>query len=131
MGAYLQAIGLALIAVVLCLTLSNHGKHMTILLSMAACCMVLVMAVQYLEPVVALVQSLSEACSIDAGYIAVILKAVGIGLIAELASLICSDGGNGALGRAVEMLATAAVLWLAVPLITAVLELIQQMTGEL
>lgn len=131
MGAFLQAVAVALMAVVLCLTLSGHSKDMTILLSLAACCVVLLAAISYLKPVVALVQTLSEACSIDAGYIAVILKAVGIGLIAELASLICSDGGNSALGRAVEMLATAAVLWLAVPLITAVLELIQQMTGEL
>ena len=131
MNTFLQAVALALMAVVLCLTLSGHRKDITILLSLAACCMVLLAAVRYLEPVVALVQNLSEACSIDADYIAVILKAVGIGLIAEIASLICSDGGNSGLGRAVEMLATAAVLWLAVPLVTAVLELIQQMTGEL
>lgn len=131
MSQFLQAVALALIAVVLCLALSGHRKDMTILLSLAACCAVLLAAVRYLEPVVALVENLSQACSIDAQYITLILKAVGIGLIAEIASLICSDGGNSALGKAVEMLATAAVLWLAVPLINAVLELIQQMTGEL
>lgn len=131
MSQFLQAIAVALVTVVLCLTLSSHEKHITILLSLAACAMVLVMAMRYLEPVVALVQTLADVCGIDADYITLILKAVGVGLLAELASLICSDGGNSALGRAVEMLAAAAVLWLAVPLVTAVMELIQQMMGAL
>lgn len=131
MEHFFQAVAAAMIALVLCLALGAQEKHLTVLLSLAACCMVLLIAMRYLEPVVALVQDLSDMCGINTQYIAVILKAVGIGLLAELASLICSDGGNNALGRAVQMLATAAVLWLSIPLIRAVLELIQQMSGVL
>ena len=126
MEHFFQAVAAAMIAIVLCLALGAQEKHLTVLLSLAACCMVLLIAMRYLEPVVALVQDLSDMCGINTQYIA-----VGIGLLAELASLICCDGGNNALGRAVQMLATAAVLWLSIPLIRAVLELIQQMTGVL
>ena len=131
METFFVAIAATLMALVLYLVLRDHGKHMTALLSLAAVCAILVAAIQYLKPVTELIRSLSAASRIDPAYIRVILKAVGVGLIGEIAALVCNDGGNTALARGVEMLTTAAVLWLSIPLINAVLELIQQMTGEL
>ena len=131
MTAFLQAVGAALIAVILCVALSDHGKHIPMMLSLAVCSMILLAAVSFLQPVMELVAKLQEMSRIEEDLLAVVFKAVGIGMIAELASLICSDSGNGALGRAVEILASAAVLWLSVPLMTALLELIQSITGDL
>lgn len=99
------------------------------LLSLAVCTMVLLVAVNFLKPVVELIKLLQETAGLDHQLLETVLKAVGIGLIAELAGLLCSDAGNAALGRAVEMLATVAVLWLAIPLITQLLELVQKMAG--
>lgn len=131
MTAFLQAAAGVLIAVVLCAVLSRQGKEITLLLSLAVCCMVLLAAAAYLEPVVALIGTLKDAAQLDGDLFGVILKAVGIGLIAELASLICADSGNGALGRAIEILAAAVILWLSVPLMTALLELVQRLAGNL
>ena len=101
------------------------------LLGIAVCCMVLAAAVNYLKPVMDLISKLESIGQLDNEWISVMLKAAGIGLIAELASLICADSGNNALGKTIQILACAAVLWLSVPLMTALIDLIQKILGEI
>lgn len=129
MEFFWQAVAGVLIGVILCTLLSKSGKDIALLLSLFVCCMALMAAVYFLEPVVELIGTLREAGQLDSEMLRIVLKAVGIGIVGELASLICSDSGNSALGRAVEILAAAAVLWLSIPLISALLELVQEMAG--
>lgn len=130
MTAFLQTVAGIFVAVILGLALSKQGKDITLLLCICACCMVLTVAGMYLEPVMELITRLQELSGLDTGFLSVLMKAVGIGLIAEVASLICADSGNGALGKTVQILASAAVLWLSVPLINALMDLIQKIVGE-
>ena len=130
MGTYFQIIAGALIAVVLGLTVGKLGKELSILLGIAVCCMVLIAAVNYLNPVMELISTLQSVGNLDSQWVAIMLKAAGIGLISELASLICADSGNAALGKAIHVLACAAVLWLSIPLMNALISLIQKLLGE-
>ena len=131
MGGYLQAVAGALVAVVICLLLSRYGGDMTLLVTLMASAMVLMAAIRYLEPVIDLLDRVRGMITLDDGYIATLLKAVGIGLIGEVAAMICADGGNSALGKGVEILTAAVVLWLSVPMMVSLLELVLQLTGEL
>lgn len=130
MTAYLNAVAGVLIAAVLGVVLSRQGKDISLLLSLAVCCMVLLVAVRYLEPVMEFLDTLATLSNLDSDLMNTMLKVVGIGLIAELASLICADSGNSAMGKAVEFLAAGAVLWLSIPMMTTLLELIQQIVGQ-
>jgi len=126
MSSFFQVAGGALIAVVLGLSLNRQGKDITLLLSMAVCCMVLVVAVNYLEPVLDFVDSLRVLGELDSNMIDIMLKAVGIGLIAEIADLICVDSGNTAMGKTIQILAGAVILFLSLPIMQALVELVQQ-----
>ena len=130
MGAFWQVLGGVLIALVLTLVLHQQGKDLSLILSIAVCCMVIMAAAAYLEPVVAFVRQLQAVAKLDSEMMRIMLKAVGIGLIAEIASLICTDAGNGALGKAVQLLAAAVILWLALPMMQALLAMVQQMVGD-
>lgn len=130
MTAFLQVVGGGLVAVVLGLALRQQGKDIALLLSVAMCCMVLVAAISYLKPVIEFVQQLQDFGNLDSDLMRILLKAVGIGLIAEIASLICSDAGNSALGKAIQMMASAVIIWLAIPLMKTLLDLVQQIMGE-
>ena len=92
--------------------------------------MVGVLALSYLRPVIELIDELQAVGQLDSGMLEIILKAVGIGLIGEIASLICSDAGNAALGKSLQLLSSAVILWLSIPLLTQLLELVQQILGE-
>ena len=61
----------------------------------------------------------------------ILLKAVGIGLVSEIAGLVCNDAGNGSLGKTLQMLGSAVILYLSLPIFTAMLELIREILREL
>ena len=61
----------------------------------------------------------------------ILLKVVGTALIAEIVTLVCMDGGNASMGKALQFLAAAVILWLSLPMLTALLELIEEILGNL
>ena len=130
MDTVLKVIFGALIALILGLMLRQQGKDMALLLSIAVCCMVVAVMTSYLSPVVDFIHQLQDSAGTDPEFIAILLKSVGIGLVAEIAGLICSDAGNAAMGKTVQILATAVILWLSLPLMRSLLELIQRIMEE-
>ena len=131
MSTFLQVIAGALVSVVIGLALSKQGKDITLLLGITVCTMVLAAALVYLKPVMDFAQSLQQMSMLDSGMLRIMLKAVGISLIAEIACLICADSGNGALSKGIQIFASVTVLWISVPLMQELLELIQKILGEI
>ena len=130
MTAFWQGAAAVLLTVVLCLAIGKQGKEAGLLLTLAVCCMVGALALSYLQPVVEFVRQLQSLGQLDNGMLEILLKTVGIGLIGEIASLICADAGNAALGKSLQLLSAATILWLSIPLLTQLLELLQQILGE-
>ena len=126
-----KIIGGALVAAILGLSLRQQGKDIALLLSIAVCCMVAIAGVAYLKPVVEFLQNMQDIIAVQASTFQTLLKAVGIGLISEIACLICADAGNAALGKTIQILTTGVLLWLSLPMMNALLELVQQILGEL
>lgn len=126
----MQASAAALLAMILCLMLSKQGKETGILLSLAVCCMICVIALRYLEPVMDFLNQLEDLGGLDSNMVTILLKAAGIGFLSEIASLVCADAGNSSLGKSLQILGSAVILWLSIPLFRGLLELIQQILGE-
>jgi len=118
------------IAVVLHQLLSRRDKDIALLLSIVVCCMVLLCAIRYLQPVTEFFDTLQRFGNMERNVLSILLKCTGIGLLAEMTSLICKDTGNSAMGKALEILAAAVILWLSLPLFTALIELAEEIMGE-
>ena len=125
MGLYWKAVAAVLLAVVMIWSLRR--QEMGVLLGMAACVMVMATAMGYLQPVLELVDRLRVLGGLDDALTGILLKAVGLGLVTEIAGLICADSGNASMGKALHLLGTVVILWLSIPLFNALLELIQEM----
>lgn len=130
MERFWQAAAGGMLAVILWLILGRQGKDFALVLSLLVCCMILAVVGLYLEPVLDLVQRLEQLGDLQPEWISVMLKALGIGLVVELASLICTDAGNASLGKAIQFLGTSVILWLSIPLINGLLDLITQVLGD-
>lgn len=131
MGMFWKAAGAVLIAVVLGLALGKQEKDFSMLLTLTVCCMVMVIAVTYLEPVLDFLRELEALGDLQGDILGILLKAVGIGLVAEIAGMVCADAGNGTLGKQLQLLGSAAILYLSIPIFSALLSLIQEILGEL
>ena len=126
MSVFLKATACVLVAAVLCLTLSKQTKDLSALLAMATCCIVVIAALTYLEPVIRFFEKLQTIGNLDSDMLRVLFKAVGMGFLAEITALICSDAGNAALGKALKLLASAVILWISIPLFTDLIELVEE-----
>ena len=131
MEEYLKAVACVLVALVLGITLSKQNKDMTLVLTMTVCCMVLGLVMVYLQPILDLIAGMQQLGQLDEGTVRILLKACGIGLVSQIAALICNDAGNAALGKVLQMLASVLVLWLSLPLFEGLLDLLQKIVGEL
>lgn len=129
MEHFFQTVAAVLLTVVLGLVLSRQSRETAVLLSLGVCCMVAYAAVSFLSPVLEFWQTLRQVGELDGAWLEILMKAVGIGILSEVAALVCSDAGNGALGKAIGILSAAAMLWLALPLLRGVLELVENLLG--
>ena len=118
-----------LITLILWLTLNKHTKDMSVLLTLAVCAMVVTVSVSFLKPVIAFLKRIQEIGNLDNDLLSVILKVVGIGLVTEIATLICKDAGNESMGKALQFLSTVAVLWMSIPVFEKLLSLLDKILG--
>lgn len=130
MGYFWKATAAVLVAVVLGLALEKQGKDFSTLLTLAVCAMVASAAFLYLEPVLDFLWELEAMADLREDMLGILLKAVGIALVAELACVVCTDGGNASLGKQMQLLGSAVILYLSLPVFRSLLQLIQQILGE-
>lgn len=131
MNSFFQVTGAVLISVVLGLTLSKYGKDFSVVLILLVSCMVLAVMTAYLEPIIDFIGELLRLGEIQNDLLKPVIKATGIGIVAEIASLICGDSGNAALGKCIQILAATVILWISLPLMRSLLELMQRMLGNI
>ena len=131
MDRLLQGFGAVFIGVFLSLILGKQNSGSAMLVTVAVCIFVGMAFLGFLSPVLDFLRKLAMLSQLDGSILSVLLKTVGIGLLAEIGSNICADAGNASLGKALQLLSAGAVLWLSIPLLDTLLEMIRQLLGEL
>ena len=125
MEQYFQAVATVLLAVILMLCLKKSQTGIGELISIFVCSVLAILAISYLKPVIEFIQSIQRLNMMENQLLKTVFKVVGICVIAEIVELICIDSGNSAMGKALQLLSSAVVVWLAIPLMTSFLELIE------
>ena len=129
METFWKAIAVIILTVILGVTLGKTEKDISVVLSVAACSIIMIIAMKYLEEVIAFLWQLSSKESEQIPSIKIILKITGVALVTELTTLVSSDAGNSSLGKAVDILGNAAILNLALPLLETFLTILQELMG--
>ena len=131
MNIFLKAIAGVFISLILWLCLEKSEKNISLLLTLAACVLLLASAVSLLNPVITFVDKLRQVGEINKEYIKIILKVVGVGLVSEISALICKDAGNESLGKALQIMSAVIVLLLSIPIFEKLLELLNDILGTI
>lgn len=131
MTLFLQVCGGVVLAVIFALSLKSHRAEFSTVLGIFVCCIVALAALSYLQPVLAFLQTLEQLGSLDSSMVKTLLKVTGIGILTEVSKLICKDAGSESMGKSLQLLGTAVILYLSIPLFTVLIELIQRILGDL
>ena len=120
-----------LVTVVLVMALRKQNGELALLLGLCGCVLVLSGLSYFLGPVVRFLGRIQSLTSLDAELLRILLKITAVSFTAEIASLVCNDAGNGALGKSLQVLATAAILWLALPMLESLLSMAERILVNL
>ena len=101
---------------------TEYGIYM----SVAAGIFLFVCIIDRLEIFISTVEQISSYINMDAGYLATMLKMIGITYIAEFSSGICRDAGYQTIASQIEIFSKLTILALGMPVLLALLETIQE-----
>lgn len=129
MGDFWKAAAAVLLACILGLVLDRQEKDFSALLTIGVCVLSGGVALSYLAPVLDFLEELEGL--VQGEFLGILLKAVGVGAASELIGMICNDAGKGSLGKSLQMLGSAVMLSLALPIFRTILAVIRQILGGL
>ena len=131
MDDFWKTTALVLLTVILSLSLDKTERDISAVMGIVALCVAACAAVTILNPVLNYLVELQRLFHLPDDLISILLKAVGIALVAELSATICADAGNASLGKMLQILGGAAVLTLSVPMFRTLMTIIKEMIGGL
>lgn len=121
----------ALLTAVLVLTVRRHNGEVAMLLCLCGCILLLVGMAQFLRPVLQFVARIQSIAGLGQEITQILWKITGVSVLSQIATLICNDAGNAALGKCLQILTTVVILWLALPLLEALLSLAERILVNL
>lgn len=112
---------LAVVAVIVALTLRPKNAEIALMLTVACSVLILLAVLSQAGQIIGTVNSIVAAAQINTGYIAILLKVVGICLLTEFAVNTCRDAGCQSLAGNVSLAGKLVVTVTALPLYTDIL----------
>lgn len=115
---------LAVTAALCALVVKKNAQELGIILALLAGAVILTQVMGELESVRALLDSLAEAGGISDAVLSPVVKTVGIAITTRLTAEMCRDAREGGIAAFVEIAGAVTALYVAVPLIKTVLNMI-------
>ncbi|WP_335870665.1 stage III sporulation protein AD [Bacillus sp. 2205SS5-2] len=123
----IQIVGLAFIGTFLSLIVKEQKPNFAFLLVVFVGCMIFIFLIDQIALIITMIQRISVNANVNMIYLETILKIIGIAYIAEFASQITKDAGQGAIAAKVELAGKILILAMAVPILTVIIETIINM----
>ena len=109
---------------VLSLVLRRGAPEIGLILAVAASLLILIVGMELTSTILSFARVLQNAASLSPALITPVFQTVGIGILTKLSADVCRDAGQGAIAGAVELSGTVAAIYIALPLMQAVFEMI-------
>lgn len=117
-----QILGCGFLVLVCWLVLQQYKSTVSVFVVIAFGAMVFLSMAGQLQSVLETLLRLSEQAGVNVIYLTTIFKIIGIAWLTEFLCQVCRDAGSSALAVKLEFAAKVAILLLAFPVLTAVLE---------
>ena len=130
MQTLFQVVAAAIISAIACCTVGRQAGAVTTVLSIAACVFILLVSLQFIRPVLEVLERLQSMTGLSGTIIAPVLKVAGVGVLVQIAGTVCQDAGEQALQKSVEIAGTIISLYVSLPLVTSVLDLLEEILKQ-
>lgn len=114
--------GISLITTFLALIIKEQKPNFAFLLVLFVGCAIFLFLVDQLRDIVQMVQRIASNANVNTIYVETILKIIGVAYIAEFASHISKDAGQGAMAAKVELAGKIIILAMSIPILSVLIE---------
>lgn len=115
-------VGIGLTATTLAALLRQRAPQFAMMVAFLAGTVLLLMVLQHMASVVQMLTQLADAAKLDHGFLATVLRIIGIAYIVEFAAQVARDAQEGALAGRIELAGKVGIVILAIPIVTDVIQ---------
>ena len=119
----IKVVGIVLTALIINIVLKNYSKEFTFLINIVCTIIIFTLISKDLKGIVDRLTSISNEISVLLPYIKIMLKILGISMIAQLLSDLCRDNGENTLANQTELAGKIFILVTALPLFTTIMDI--------
>ena len=119
----IKVVGIVLTALIINIVRKNYSKEFTFLINIVCTIIIFTLISKDLKGIVDRLTSISNEISVLLPYIKIMLKILGISMIAQLLSDLCRDNGENTLANQTELSAKIIILVTALPLFTTIMDI--------
>lgn len=119
----IKVVGIVLTALIINIVLKNYSKEFTFLINIVCTIIIFTLISKDLKGIVDRLTSISNEISVLLPYIKIMLKILGISMIAQLLSDLCRDNGENTLANQTELSAKIIILVTALPIFTTIMDI--------
>lgn len=120
----IQIVFLGIVASILYIVVKDMNESFAFFIVILTGIIILLFLLQKLSTIFFMIERLGEKAGVEGLYLETILKIIGIAYITELGANITKDAGLESVASKIELAGKIFILLLAVPIITAVIEMI-------
>lgn len=113
---------IGLVSMFLCIILGSIKKEYGILLAVVSSILIAFFGISKLEVISGAIKELQDFIGINGAYMSILLKMIGIAYIAEFASSLCKDAGQGAIAGQIDFVGKLTMLVVSLPILQSLLE---------
>lgn len=119
----IKIVAIAIVCALLCAVLKQYKPEYAIVVQLAASVLILLLVASAMGDLINAIRELINGSGIDTGYLTLLLKALGVAILTQLAADACRDSGETALSNKVELAGKVTILLLCLPLVKAMIQL--------
>lgn len=120
----IKIIGIGFIALVIVVILRQNKPEFVIYVELIAGVLILSMCFDKISAIINLIQNYSSQIEISNKFVVILLKITGIAILAEFASSICKDAGEGSIATKIEIGSKIMIVTTSIPIVSSLLEVI-------
>lgn len=121
-----KIVGIGLAAAVLAVFIKNWKPELAMQVSLVATVIIFASFLPYLKTLIDMLRDISTQAGIEARYISIVLKVIGIAYVAQFASELCQDAGESAIASKIEVAGKVIIMTISMPVIYSLLEVVNE-----
>ncbi len=127
MEEMLKIAAVAIISAICAVVVKKQVQELGLVLALTAGALILSFALSAMEGVRQLMDTLASLAGLSSSVLLPVVKTVGIAIVTRVAAEVCRDAKEGGIAAFVETAGAACALFVALPLLEAVLELMTEL----